>query len=149
MVQNLMNMSLTELSGNIAIVLLALSVVVQITPIKLNPWTWIARKVGKAINHDEIEKINRIDSTLTNLRNAVDERDAKRDRETILDFGDDLIFDPDRRHSKDRFDNVVQHITEYNAYCDTHPEFKNNMTEATTKLILTTYEKCMKEHLFL
>ena len=64
-----LNMSLTELSRNIAIVLLALSVVVQITPIKLNPWTWIARKVGKAINHDEIEKINRIDKGVKYGRN--------------------------------------------------------------------------------
>ena len=149
MFQRIASMSLTELCGYIALILGILSVVVQVTPIKLNPWTWIARKIGKAINHDELNKIDRIGVELANLCLTVDERDAKRDRESILVFGDELIFDPERRHSKDRFDNIMQHITDYEKYCSEHPEFKNNMTEATTKLIQTTYEKCMKEHLFL
>ena len=30
-------------------VLLALMTIIQIAPIKINPWSWIAQKIGKAI----------------------------------------------------------------------------------------------------
>ena len=143
------NMSLAELSGRIAIIFVALSAVIEITPIKINPWSWIARKIGQAINHDEQEKLDEMGRELKMLCHTIDERDAKSSREKILEFGDELIYMPERKHSKDRFDTVVQHITEYNAYCASHPEFKNHMTESITKLILNTYEKCMKDHSFL
>ena len=35
--------------GGIVLVLMTL---VQITPVKINPWSWIARAIGKAINAD-------------------------------------------------------------------------------------------------
>lgn len=147
--EHIANLTVAEIAGRIALVLAALSFIIQITPIKLNPWSWVARKIGRAINHDLFEKVDCIGSDVKDLRGVVDKNAAKLAREKILEFGDDLIYQPERRHSKDRFDDVVQHITEYEAYCAAHPEFKNHMTETTTKLILSTYEKCMKEHSFL
>ena len=143
------DLSLWGLLGHIAAVLAGLSFIIQISPIKLNPWSWIARKIGRAINHEMMTQVESIARDVKDLQNTVDANAAKLAREKILEFGDDLIFQPQRRHSKDRFDDVVQHITEYDAYCAEHPEFKNHMTEATTKLILETYEKCMHEHSFL
>ena len=138
-----------EMVGWIAGILAVTSTVIQISPIKLNPWSWLARRIGSAINHDTNEKVDKLAAHVTKLQNSVDESAAKLAREKILEFGDDLIYQPERRHSKDRFDDVVQHITEYDAYCATHPEFKNHMTETTTKLIISTYERCMVEHSFL
>ena len=143
------NLSVAELTGRIAMIFVILSTVVQISPINVNPWSWIARKIGAAMNHDAMEKIDDIGVELARLCFTVDENSAKASRERILGFGDELIYYPERKHSKDQFDNVAQHITEYNAYCKEHPEFKNNMTETTTQLILSTYERCMKEHDFL
>ena len=147
--QGMSEMTVFELSGRIALIVAAVSFVIQITPIKINPWSWIARKIGKAVNHDLSDQVKSVGDEVKKLQKTVSENDAKRDRESILEFGDELIYNPERRHSKDRFDNVMQHIREYNAYCAEHPDFKNNMTETTTKLILTTYEKCMTEHSFL
>lgn len=145
----LTELTITDLVGRIILILAALSFIIQISPIKLNPWSWIARKVGKAINHDIIKKVEDIATDVKDLRTVVDRNAAEMAREKILEFGDDLIYQPDRRHSKDRFDNVVSHITKYNIYCQENPDFKNHMTETTTKLILDTYEMCMREHKFL
>lgn len=147
--EEIISLSLADIAGRIALILAALSFVIQISPIKVNPWSWIARKIGNAINHDINEKVDKLASKVDKLQNSVDENAAKFAREKILEFGDDLIYQPERKHSKDRFDDVVQHITEYDSYCTDHPEFKNHMTESTTKLILSTYEKCMAEHSFL
>lgn len=138
-----------EMVGWIAGILAVTSTVIQISPIKVNPWSWLARKVGSAINHETNDKVDKLAAQVTKLQNSVDESAAKLAREKILEFGDDLIYQPERKHSKDRFDDVVQHITEYDAYCAEHPGFKNHMTESTTKVILSTYERCMVEHSFL
>lgn len=147
--EHIAELTVGELAGRVVLILAALSTFIQISPIKINPWSWVARKIGRAINHDVLEKVDNLEREVQGLKNSVDERDAKLARERILEFGDELIYEPEKKHSKDRFDDVVQHITEYDAYCLTHPNFKNHMTESTTKLILKTYEKCMKEHSFL
>ena len=41
--------------GGIAFVVLTL---VQIAPVKLNPWTWLARAIGRAINGDVLRKLD-------------------------------------------------------------------------------------------
>ena len=38
---------------------------------------------------------------------------------------------------------------EYEAYCDSHPDFKNRMTTSTVKLIVSVYETCLEDDSFL
>lgn len=133
----------------VVIVIAALSTVLEVSKIKINPWSWLAGIIGRAMNQELIEKVDSLSTDVRNLKKSVDERDAKAARGKILEFGDDLIFNPERKHSKDMFDDVVQRITEYDTYCNEHPDFKNHRTTTTSKLILDTYEKCMREHSFL
>lgn len=132
------------------------SVIVEIAPIKLNPWSWIARKVGAAINKDQTDKIvalerkvDEMECGLQNVKSSLAEKDAKDARAAILRFGDELIFYPNRKYSKDRFDEIAQYITDYDKYCDEHPDFQNHMTQSTSKLILEEYKRRMMEHDFL
>ena len=132
------------------------SVIVEVTPIKLNPWSWIAKKVGKAINGEVLadlgalkKKNGELEAAVENVKAALAEKDAKDARTAILRFGDELIFYPERKYSKDRFDEAAQRITEYDKYCEEHPEFPNHMTQSTSKLILEEYERRMTEHDFL
>lgn len=140
-------MKVGELIGYVAAALVALSTIIQISPIKINPWSWIAKKIGRAINGEVIEKVNKIETEFTVMRESFDEREARDARTKILRFGDEILHDV--KHSKDHFDEILLCITDYAQYCDAHPSFKNHMTESTTKHILNTYEKCMQEHSFL
>lgn len=59
------------------------SVVVEIIPIKINPWTWLARRIGKAILGDVTEQLSGISEQLKSHIEA-DARDkAKRLRGRI------------------------------------------------------------------
>lgn len=107
----------------------------------------VAKK--RAINGEVLEKVNQLEADVLKLRDEEDERNAKAARIRILHFGDELLHSPDQRHSKEHFDEILQSITEYNQYCKDHPNFKNHMTEATTKHILKTYDKCLEENAFL
>lgn len=140
-------LSVADLVGWIAAGIAALSIFIEISPIKINPWSWIAKKIGRAINAEVIEEVNDLKTGMENMKSTFDEYAAKDARSKILRFGDELLHEI--RHSKDAFDDILIVITEYEAYCDAHPEFKNRITERTTKDIIETYDKCRTEHTFL
>lgn len=120
---------------------------VQITPVKLNPWTWLGRIIGRAINGEVLEKVD----TLSNDVNALREEDAEQwaslSRSHILRFGDEILHGV--RHSKEHFDQILLDITKYEDYCEEHPNYKNNVANATIKQIKNTYQKCLEENRFL
>ena len=140
-------MTLSELCGWIIGGIVALSAIIQITPIKLNPWSWIAKKIGRAVNKELIDKVDNMESELKVMKNSQDERNAKNARTKILEFGDELYHDI--KHSKESFDDILDIITEYEQYCKDHPDFKNKRTERTEKHIIETYDKCREDHTFL
>ena len=67
------------------------SVAIEIIPIKINPWTWLARRIGKAILGDVTEQLSGISEQLKSHIEE-DARDkAKRLRVRILRFADELL----------------------------------------------------------
>lgn len=148
------NMTIGELLSAGTLAALGLSTVVQIAPIKINPWSTLAGWVGRAINGEVIREMAELKNDILEVKQDIQgvkdtdaERDAKQARARILQFGDELIHDV--RHSKEHFDDVLQDMDDYEHYCKDHPEFKNNRTHATTQHILDVYHKCMEDHSFL
>ena len=119
---------------------------VQIAPIKVNPWTWVARAIGRAINAEVIQKVDKLEGDLRNLKDRSEEHEAKSCRIRILRFGDEILHGV--HHSKEHFDQILLDITEYENYCREHPRFKNNMTSITTSVIMSTYQECWKKNKF-
>ena len=143
-----------ELLGLGSAAVVALSGVVEFSKIKINPWTWLARHVGRAINGEVLDKMDALNERVDKLSGKVDqiearqgERDAKTARTHILRFGDEVRIGV--RHSKESFDEVLADITAYETYCKSHPEFPNNRTRAAETFITETYDKCLRENKFL
>lgn len=145
--------------GIATIIILALLSLVEISKIKINPWSWLVKGLRSVIGikdlNDKIEKIeNKIEENqketndkIDKLENRVDEGQAIQSRVRILRFGDDI-----RRgttQSQDSYSQVMDDITRYNAYCKQHPEFPNDKTVLTTKIIEEEYQKCLKDNNFL
>ncbi len=147
--EKLADIRLGQLVGYFAFVVAVLSTFLEVSKIKVNPWSWLAKKIGRAVNGEVLEEVARLKEEVDKMRDSEDERNAKSARIRILHFGDELLHSPEKRHSKEHFDEILQNITEYNQYCADHPNFKNHMTEATTKHILNVYDKCLEEHSFL
>lgn len=147
-------LTLGELLGWGSAILVAMSGVIEVSKIKLNPWSWLARHVGRAINGEVLDKMDAMNDRVDMLSSKVDqsearqaERDAKLARNHILRFGDEVRIGT--RHSKESFDEVLADITAYEAYCQAHPEFPNHRTRAAEKFITETYDRCLKEDSFL
>ena len=127
--------------------IVALMSLIQIAPIKFNPWTTIGRWIGRAINGELIEKVNNLEKQLEVVEAKHDESEAKSARVRILRFGDELY--QGKKHSKEHFDNILDDITEYDTYCREHPDFKNERTKVTESVILNQYRECAEKHSFL
>ena len=127
---------------------------VQISKIQINPWSWLAQHIGRAINGEVIEqvekinaKVSRLETDIANARLADEQRDIEQRRVRILRFGEEILRGI--RHTKEHFDQALSDITDYNNYCDTHRDFKNQITVHAAANILQTYDKCMEEGGFL
>ena len=115
-----------QLAGWIIGGIVALTGIIQVSPIKLNPWSWLAKKVGRAVN---------------------EEQTAKDNRAAILRFGDELRLGI--KHSKESFDNVLNTISDYDTYCNDHPTFKNKKAEINERYIAEIYKECLRNNTFL
>lgn len=121
--------------------------VIQIAPININPWSWIARRIGRAINGEVLEKISTIDKDVKELKDDDAEQWASLSRSHILRFGDELLHGV--AHSKEHFDQILLDISKYENYCKEHPDYLNNVANATIKQIKKSYQKCLEDNSFL
>lgn len=130
--------------GGLTLILMTL---IQITPIKINPWSWLARIIGRAINGEVLEKVNSLSEDVKALKDEDAEQWASLSRSHILRFGDELLHGVP--HSKEHFDQILIDISKYESYCDEHQDYKNNIANATIKQIKNTYQKCLEDNKFL
>lgn len=135
-------------SGGIVLVLMTL---IQICPIKINPWSWIGRWIGRcigrAINGEVLEKVETLTRDVKRNKEDDDEQWASLSRTHILRFGDEILHGVS--HSKEHFNQVLLDISKYEQYCESHPQYINNIATATIQQIKKTYQKCLDENNFL
>lgn len=141
-------MTLTEIIGTIGgggfvIVLLSL---IKVKPLEISVWHFLARKVGKAFNGELFDRLDDVDKTLNQHLDEHELTKADTNRQRILRFADEMY--DNKYHSKESFDDILDKIKEYNAYCDAHPEYLNQKTVIATKVINDQYEECLKKHTF-
>lgn len=129
--------------GGLAILL----TLIQIAPIKLNPWSWLARTIGRAINGEVLKEVASLRADVKQNKEDDDEQWVSLSRSHILRFGDELLHGV--AHSQEHFDQILSDISKYEQYCEKHPNYKNGKAKATIKLINETYQKCLKENNFL
>lgn len=121
--------------------LFLLLTLVQLAPIKVNPWSWLAKSVGKAIGIAAVEK--KLDEHIS----TDDRRDADRHRMGILRFNNELLRSID--HTKEEFIEVLAEIDAYERFCNDHPDYPNNRAVLAIENIRENYRERLKKHDFL
>ena len=128
-------------------VTVALMTLFQIAPIKINPWSWLGKVIGRAINGEVIEKVEALSRDVKQNKADDDEQWASLSRSHILRFGDELLHGVG--HSKEHFDQILLDISKYETYCSEHKDYLNDVAHETIKRIKNTYQKCLEENNFL
>ncbi len=140
-------MKIQELLVNGGGLLLILMTLVQIAPIKIDPWSALARIIGKAVNADISSRLDGIEAKLDGHIVMDDRRTADSRRAQILHFNNELLRPID--HTKEEFVEVLAKIDEYERYCKEHPEYPNNRAVLAIENIRVVYKERLKKRDFL
>lgn len=145
--EQLLNMTAAQIIGSVAGIVVIISIFIEIAPIRINPLSHFLRWLGKKINGDIIDRLDSLEGKVNNIESSSDERNAISCRVRILQFGDEVRRG--MKHSQENFDQVLSDIDDYERYCNSHPEFKNNKTVAAKEKILKVYSERMDNNDFL
>lgn len=126
-------MSLYEIITSGGGVVLVLLTVIQLAPVKVNPWSRIAKVIGRALNTEVIDKL--------------DESEATNARYRILRFDDEIRHKV--KHTEEHFNQIMDDIDKYERYCSGHPNYKNSKAVSAIDNVRRTYEKCRSTNSFL
>lgn len=105
-----------------AVIVAILSVLIEITPIKINPLSIIFKKLGAALNSNINEKVDELSKKLDNLDNYVKTNRKTELRRHISNFASDL------RH------NVPKSESQFIAIIELCDEYLNNKWNSKVKL---------------
>lgn len=147
-----MNLQEIMVGGGCLVVLMTL---VQVTPLKINPWSAIrkalvaiGRALGKVLNGAVIEKLDKLEAMQTETRQRLDEhirvddeRNADLHRTYILRFNMELRRG--MQHTDEDFNEILYNIKCYEQYCKDHPEYQNNRAVHAIKHIENAYDERM------
>ena len=137
--------------GGAAVVLLSL---VEISPIKINPWSSLAKWLGRAINSDVIKELEAVKKTQAETRerleehiNTNDKREADNCRTRILRFNNELIREIP--HTKEEFVEILKDIDDYERYCREHTDYANGRAVHAIANIGRVYDERLEKHDFM
>lgn len=120
---------------------------IKIPPIQINFWGWLGRLIGKTMNGEVLERVDKLTDDVDQLRKKEELKDARHSRQRILRFNDEILFG--QRHSKEHFDEILEDIDIYEKYCHDHPDYENNRADLAIATIQEVYKECLQEHDFL
>lgn len=119
---------------------------IQIAPVKVNPWSSLARVLGKAFNGEVISRLDGLEKTLCDHIHTDEEHNADEYRRRILRFNNELICEIP--HTREEFLEALSDIDGYEGYCKTHPDYKNNRCVHAIANINRVYDDRLKLHDF-
>lgn len=132
-------------AGDYVLIILLVLSVIQITPIKINPWSYLARHIGRAINGEVMAEMKTIQNDLSDVHTEIDKmqkngekKEADDARNRILRFDDELRIH--QKHSREFFDQILDDVDFYEKFCDTHEHYKNSKADSAIKNIRKVYD---------
>lgn len=140
------------------IIFILSSGIIQISPIRINPYSALVKWIGDvacASTREDInklfDKIDRVEvkqaetesklntsiailqTNLSNIEKVNKENEIKNIRRQILLFYEDLRSGEDK--PLDSFHSILADIDEYKKYCEENPDFKNGYTTNAVEII--------------
>lgn len=120
-----------ELLTHPTFVLIGAFTLIEVVPIKINPWKSIFKWIGNAINGD-------IQKNLTELKRDFEETKAQDKRWHILNFANSCRNG--KMHSKDEWQHVMSELSEYEAYTE-KKNIVNGVIEEDAKYLRELYHE--------
>lgn len=127
-------------------VIIGLSGLIQISPIKINPWTALFEWIGDKINGDLKKKIKALSDDVNELSVQRKEDEKDRIRWEILDFANSCRNG--RRHTKDEYLHIIELNDKYKKLLKETND-KNGVFEVEYEYIKQLYKERQEKNDFL
>lgn len=128
-------------------VLALVMTLIQIAPVQVNPWSWLLKRLGRAINAEVLEQVKRTAQKLDEHIAQDDAGRANQERAYILAFNRQLMAG--ERHTREEFWEALASIDRYHKYCDAHPEYPNERAVHAIRNIGRLYDERQRKNDFL
>mgnify|MGYP001778470766 FL=1 len=149
-----MDFKASDLLSMLPPVLVALLSLVEVSPIKINPWSGLAKWLGRAFNAEVLADLKAVQKAQQDTRSALDKHQAADDeykaechRAALLAFNTSLLRG--ELHTQEDFFDAFRHIDQYEDYCRSHPGYKNNRASHAIANIGRVYDERLKARDFL
>lgn len=125
-------------AGGILSVLIILSMLVEITPVKFSPLNWI----GKRINADVYKRLDEIEKRIDKVDGKVDEHVAESYRNNIFRVQDRLLKGD--KLTLEEWKKTIKSCESYHTYVETN-DLENELAEQAIKYIYRKYNVALDE----
>ena len=125
-----------ELAGWAVVILILLLSLIQIAPVKLNPWDNIFGWIGKKTNGETEKRLDKLEKHTREMW-------INNHRQMILTFARECRADIE--HSSDEWTNVLNVAEEYEKYV-TENKVTNGIITQDTEYIRNLYQEMSREH---
>ena len=112
----------------------ALLTLIQISPVKVDPWSAIAKALGRAINGEVLKEV-------TDTKSQLEEHILTDSRSKILGFNRELL--QHQRHTREDFIEILGVIDAYEDYCKSHPDYQNSRCVHAVANIERVYDQLL------
>lgn len=129
------------------IVLVLIAGMIKIPKLELNLWSFLARGLGRALNKEIMDKVDKLSKDFETHLKLEEEDKAVAARRRILRCESDLRRGND--YTKEGFDELLRDIDQYNTFCNEHPDYENAKAVIAIDYILEEYADCVKHNRFL
>lgn len=130
----------TGTTSFIFIIAVLLMTIIQVAPIKINPWDFVLGWIGDRTNSHIIKKVDGLDQKLTDHILESREGSLKRKRLRIISFVEDGVNG--KKYTKEAFENMIRECDDYEKFIK-ETGMPNGVIEASIDVIRARY----KEHL--
>ena len=131
-----------EIAGWSAVCILLFLTLVQIVPVRWNPWDAIFGWAGTRLNRNLAGRLEKLDSHVEDIEKQVSAMWITDHRRSILTFARECRAD--FHHSSDEWSNILTTAEEYAAYCKAH-KVSNGVVKADTEYICNLYQELSRE----
>lgn len=126
-------------SQNLAIILVGTITVIQIMPIKIDPWSWLAKNIKNTLIGDLEREIKSLQ------KDMLDEK-VNNKRWNILNFSNSCL--QKHKHTREEWDHCIDELSWYDDYCERH-NIPNGVMEECSNYLRETYRERLEQNDFL
>lgn len=96
------------------IALIGAVTVFEIAPIKINPWTWLLKRIGRAMNGELFQEIEQLKNDISTIKRDQEEDNAENMRCRILDFAGSCRRH--EHHDTEEWNFIISQVKKYENY---------------------------------